>query len=678
MSNNQKFTRKESFGVKIDEKTSHKFYLSIKKYKVYSIFNTNQAKKKENRTFPSITSQSPKNWKKISKYQKFIYVIFSVLKFFFLLFFLYLFLISLNFMTIGISLVSPYALRFSDRINFFLSNPLASLAISILITAIIQNATATTSIAVTMVGAGIIPSVKNAIPIIIGSNIGTCVTNSFIALTFSEDPGKFKRAFSAATLNDIFNFLTTIVLLSTEIWFDFLSILSNMLASVIRLDDPEIMKNFNFIGFILNSVSDLFIKIDNDAINLVNNGSNTTNIALRCCQNALKISNYTETLVQNFIYSFNYSEYSPQNQNKLYNSSYLSGKQCNECNYLCMPMIKSIGDGGTGLFWIIMSLFTLIFSLYAIVKVLSMLISGPIAIGVCNTINISFLPNFKWINHFFLFFFALFITLMVQSSNIITATLVPLYAIGLVSLQRVYVMTLGSNIGTTLTGILSAFTLPSSCLRKAMQLAFVYSLFNCLGVLLWLPVPYLRFPKFLAKKLGNIALEYKSFIYVYILSVYFIGPIVLLSLVLIPYWIILTLFGILIFNFLLIYSIVIFTKSFKLKFVKSYQKLSQWMSLLIFNDLKIKNFKLLCLKKKIINRRTVMTFEDQNSFILTNFIKRLSVINSVVQDAIIFSKNNNIVHNHESSEDENKTDILNEKKLDLVSKTNIDYKIMKF
>ena len=47
-----------------------------------------------------------------------------------------------------------------------------------------------------MVGAGIIPDVQSAIPIIMGSNIGTCVTNSLIALTLAGDPNEFRRAFS--------------------------------------------------------------------------------------------------------------------------------------------------------------------------------------------------------------------------------------------------------------------------------------------------------------------------------------------------------------------------------------------------------------------------------------------------------------------------------------------------
>ncbi len=144
-----------------------------------------------------------------------------------------MFLLSLSFMTIGFTMVTYIALKIGGVIRFLLSNPFAALAIGIVATAIMQNATATTSIAVSMVGAGIISDVKSAIPIIMGSNIGTCVTNSFIALTMAGDPNEFKRAFSGATLNDGFNLLTTAVLLPIEIIFGFLDVISLAVTNAI-------------------------------------------------------------------------------------------------------------------------------------------------------------------------------------------------------------------------------------------------------------------------------------------------------------------------------------------------------------------------------------------------------------------------------------------------------------
>lgn len=150
--------------------------------------------------------------------------------------FLYLFLLSLSFMTIGFTMVTYIALGIGNIIRFLLFNPFAALSIGIIATAIMQNATATTSIAVSMVGAGIISEVKLAIPIIMGSNIGTCVTNSFIALTMAGNPTEFKRAFSAATLNDGFNLLTTLILLPIEIIFGMLDSASDGLTNAILGD----------------------------------------------------------------------------------------------------------------------------------------------------------------------------------------------------------------------------------------------------------------------------------------------------------------------------------------------------------------------------------------------------------------------------------------------------------
>lgn len=44
-------------------------------------------------------------------------------------------------------------------------------------------------------------------------------------------------------------------------------------------------------------------------------------------------------------------------------------------------------------------------------------------------------------------------TILVQSSSIFTSALTPLAGIGVISIERIYPLTLGSNIGTTTTGI---------------------------------------------------------------------------------------------------------------------------------------------------------------------------------------------------------------------------------
>lgn len=60
-------------------------------------------------------------------------------------------------------------------------------------------------------------TVRVAIPIIMGANIGTSVTNTIVSLTQMGDRNEFRRAFAAATVHDMFNWLSVIVLFPIEI-----------------------------------------------------------------------------------------------------------------------------------------------------------------------------------------------------------------------------------------------------------------------------------------------------------------------------------------------------------------------------------------------------------------------------------------------------------------------------
>jgi sodium-dependent phosphate cotransporter len=274
--------------------------------------------------------------------------------------------------------------------------------------------------------------------------------------------------------------------------------------------------------------------------------------------------------------------------------------------------------------------------LFGIVKVLSLLIVGPIAKAVRIAVNASFPKPFGFATEILLFIIAFLLTIIVQSSNIITATLVPLCGVGIVSLQRVFVMTLGSNIGTTVTGILTAFTQPVSSLKKSMQLAFVYTLFNSLGVLFWLPIPFLRFPKRLAKELGEIVFKYRWFLYCYVITVYFIGPLFIFGLALIPMWIGLALFGIPLIILLILIIILYFLQikfpkilPFKLR---NFQFLPIWLRSLEPLDNKIKKLKCCCSLKK-----------DKNKYTLPNVIRRFSAIEGIVNEGINYSRRNSII-----------------------------------
>lgn len=59
--------------------------------------------------------------------------------------------------------------------------------------------------------------VRPAIPIIMGANIGTSVTNTIVAMAQSGDREEFRRAFAGATVHDMFNWLSVTVLLPLEV-----------------------------------------------------------------------------------------------------------------------------------------------------------------------------------------------------------------------------------------------------------------------------------------------------------------------------------------------------------------------------------------------------------------------------------------------------------------------------
>lgn len=120
-----------------------------------------------------------------------------------LVFFLsiYIFIIGLKLMGSGLKGMGK---DFSESLITTVENPFVGLAIGVLATAVIQSSSATTSMVVLLV-AGDPSFFPYAIPIVIGANIGTSVTNIVVSLGHIRHPPSFKRAFSGALVHDFFN-----------------------------------------------------------------------------------------------------------------------------------------------------------------------------------------------------------------------------------------------------------------------------------------------------------------------------------------------------------------------------------------------------------------------------------------------------------------------------------------
>jgi len=119
-----------------------------------------------------------------------------------------------------------------DLIENATNNPMVSLLIGILATAIIQSSSSTTSIIIAFVGSGTL-CFSNAIPMIMGANVGTSVTNTIVSFANIKNPVEFRRSFASATVHDIFNILAVILFLPLELMTNFISISANWITEMI-------------------------------------------------------------------------------------------------------------------------------------------------------------------------------------------------------------------------------------------------------------------------------------------------------------------------------------------------------------------------------------------------------------------------------------------------------------
>jgi sodium-dependent phosphate cotransporter len=127
----------------------------------------------------------------------------------------------------------------------FATNPFLALLIGILATALVQSSSTVTSVIVGLVAGGL--PIEIAIPMVMGANIGTTITNTLVSLGHVRKKSEFRRAFAAATVHDFFNLMCVIIFLPLEIIFGYLEKGSAWLTTYLIGADSMSMKGFNFI-----------------------------------------------------------------------------------------------------------------------------------------------------------------------------------------------------------------------------------------------------------------------------------------------------------------------------------------------------------------------------------------------------------------------------------------------
>ncbi len=356
----------------------------------------------------------------------------TVCKILLVLLFVYLFLVSIGLMGLAFK---GFGKDFAENLIATTANPFVGLFIGILATSLVQSSSTTTSIVVGMVGSGVI-NTTNAIPIVMGANIGTTVTNTLVSLGHIGRREEFRRAITGATVHDFFNIMCVCILFPLELTFGILSKTAHWMSNLF----------VNFGGIKFTSPIKLATKPTIHHIKTV----------------VMKLD-----IAPNIVY----------------------------------------------ISLLIISLILLFVSLYFIVNVMRSLVAKRAEIVLNNVIG-------KY--NILAIFVSIFFTSVVQSSSITIALMIPLIAAGILTVETMFPLIMGANIGTTTTAILASFATGNVA---AVTVAFVHFLFNVIGVCFIYPIKTLRkIPTSLAKALGNLAFRKRRYVLLYVLTLFFIIP----------------------------------------------------------------------------------------------------------------------------------------------------------
>lgn len=346
---------------------------------------------------------------------------------------IYTFLVGVSSLESGIKVMGADT---QESLFSSVSNPVAGLFIGILGTVLVQSSSASTSVIVGLVGTGAL-GVGDAVPMIMGANIGTTVTNTLVALAHMRQSEEFKRAFSAATVHDFFNLMAVSIVLPIEL---------------------------------------------------------ATNV----------LSNSAEKISEQLVGSAGSEWKSPIK------------KWVKEPVGWLKDLGDAIGASGNvlGTLLVAIGLVIILISLAFITKNMRKLVADRIEASLNKVLGkgagtVAMLLG-------------LVITISVQSSSITTSIMIPLAAAGVVTLRNIYPVTLGANVGTTITALLAAL---ATSRPEALTVAIVHTLFNVGGIVLLYPMPYVRdIPIRLAENLAKIAINRRVAAVIYVVVVFIVVP----------------------------------------------------------------------------------------------------------------------------------------------------------
>ncbi|KAM6921677.1 solute carrier family 34 member 2b [Xenentodon cancila] len=457
-------------------------------------------------------------WSELDTKGKIMRVLTGILKLVILLGLLYLFICSLGILSSAFQLVGGKAAGDIFQDNTILANPVAGLVIGVLVTVLVQSSSTSSSIVVSMVSSGLL-EVKSAVPIIMGANIGTSITNTIVAVMQAGDRNEFRRAFAGATVHDFFNWLSVMILLPLEAATGVLYRLTHLLIESFHIQTGEDAPDL--LNVITDPLTESIIQLDKKVINEIATGdaaARNKSLIKRWCNIETNTTFWNET-----VESCPAGGVCFEDGNLTWHERNLTEIVSQErCPHLFAS--ANLPDLAVGLILLVLSLLVLCTCLILIVKLLNSMLKGQVAVVIKRVLNTDFPFPFGWVTGYIAILVGAGMTFIVQSSSVFTSAITPLVGIGVISLERAYPLTLGSNIGTTTTSILAAMASPGETLSNSLQIALCHFFFNVMGILLWYPIPFMRVPIKLARGLGNTTAKYRWFAALYLILCFIVLP----------------------------------------------------------------------------------------------------------------------------------------------------------
>jgi solute carrier family 34 (sodium-dependent phosphate cotransporter) len=358
---------------------------------------------------------------------------------------LYGFLVGVALLESGIAAMGE---GFQEGLLESVSNPLAGLFAGILATVLVQSSSVSTSTIVGLVGAGTLP-VGFAVPMIMGANIGTTVTNTLASLGSLRRPDQFRRAFSAATMHDFFNLIAVGVLLPVEL----------LSARLLDLPDEK-----GILAFLATRLTDVF------------RGTEISEPGQSPLRQVVRVpAGFVSDAVEGAI----------------------------DIGPVAGVLLLAIGLG-------------LIFAALATVtKNMRTLVAGSVERAMNRMVGrggglVGILVGVA-------------VTVAVQTSTITTSILVPLVAAGILSVRNAFPITLGANVGTTLTALMASLAVVHP---EGLTIALVHTLFNVTAIALLYPIaPVRELPLRIADRLAREAVKRRSLVAAYIMGMFIVVPV---------------------------------------------------------------------------------------------------------------------------------------------------------